>query len=799
MVKPSRTIVLLGDLALHTMVERDTNPLDANTQPYRGYRRLASNPLLPRMIERALDGAAAVTPDYGLLCREVEHLAESCGELISILDVFPEASTKRRDVRNKLRVRQEYLVGPIDVTVSPYNALRGVMREIDERLTNNERLLVVYDHGGFLRKGLRSFDDGSNSMQRLAKLVGGATAGIIVGINGDLRDLKWLETIGKPVTTALRRRTLVQVTADSLRKEGLKIARYGPLEETVKDIFDNRSKPPLKQLFELADHLVVVFSETGGLYIEHSGDEWKGSLHFCPNLDRIAQSESKTYGFMPGKFAIFLVAIVKAFFHSGDDLDVAKAVRLGTVAYNRHFREGFGKQGPAFDPFRAFEEALSKEVVAGLVGAVGDPKERTLLVSSLAFTDKELNGEWTRTAALLKDELTLPGLLKKIIERGLDAVLVHKKEDFAHKNEYQSGQPWFPAPYISVPYSQIGKLKLLDHKEIANHYSLAKVMRKYLETKEWSTPLSIAVFGSPGSGKSFGVQQVLDAVDPGRKSKPLTFNLAQFSTVDQLTEAFHQIQDRALSSEEVPLAIFDEFDAQFQSTRLGWLKYFLAPMQDGLFRGQTGDYRVGRALFLFAGGTATSFADFRRPLCLLEKPPRTVSGAPDDPKLPAAGTGDEGWKIPDLRAVKLADFTSRLRGTLDISDVNEKEPGDNVSPMTQLRRAVILRTLLEKFAEPTLEASHEDNSKRARIHEKVIRAFLEQPKFSHGVRSMEAIIQMSRWIDDEFVPASLPSDELLAAHITHPFLGGGAADSGSAQRPLPPPLEPSANPEPAKI
>ena len=147
-----------------------------------------------------------------------------------------------------------------------------------------------------------------------------------------------------------------------------------------------------------------------------------------------------------------------------------------------------------------------------------------------------------------------------------------------------------------------------------------------------------------------------------------------------------------------------------------------------------------------------------------------------EPKEPAAGKGEEGWQVRDLRAVKLADFTSRLRGTLDISDVNDTSPapGAPVSPMTQLRRAVILRTLLEKFAEPILEASHGDSSKRARIHERVIRAFLEQPKFSHGVRSMEAIIQMSRWIDDEFVPASLPSDELLAAHITHPFLGEAA-------------------------
>ena len=71
---------------------------------------------------------------------------------------------------------------------------------------------------------------------------------------------------------------------------------------------------------------------------------------------------------------------------------------------------------------------------------------------------------------------------------------------------------------------------------------------------------------------------------------------------------------------------------------------------------------------------------------------------------------------------------------------------------------------------PILVSSHEDDFKQARIHPKVIDAFLEQPNYLHGVRSMEAIIQMSRWSDDEFVPASLPSEDLLKAHLAREFL-----------------------------
>ena len=769
-------IVLLGDLALHTMVERDTNPRDHNTHPYRGWRRSASNPLLPKMIEHSLfdclipeaDVGDLVRPKYSDVCKN-PIFERSCGELISVLDLFPEGSASHRIVKDKLRVRSEFLVGIESEGKSKTAAscleqsrieneqLNGLLHCVTDTMLAHENLLVLYDHGGFLRKGLATIDTDTNASEKLTKLVGSASCGIVVGINGDLTDLDWLKALHARIPRDLYPRTAVQITADSLRKRGLQIARYGALEDTVNDIFKYRNRAPLKELFDFADHLVIVFSETGGLYIDDTNHHWEGSLHFCPNFDRIAQFDSKTYGIMPGKFSIFLVALIKEFFRYAvykDKLCVANAIRLGTVAYNRHFKEGLGanRVRGEFNPFASFEKVLSKETCEILKAAVQDQKKRSLLVSSLDFTQQQLEDGWSRTSCLRKKPFL--ETLRGIIKDGLEAELVVPAEEWqkqiAEQIAEQTDKPWFPLPYITAPYAAMGKLKLLDREEIAKHYSLAKILRKYIETKDWETPLSIAVFGRPGSGKSFGVTQILDAVDPGRKGRPLTFNLAQFNSVDQLTEAFHQIQDRALSSDEVPLAIFDEFDAQFHD-RLGWLKYFLAPMQDGLFRGGSGDYKVGRAIFLFAGGTSDSFRQFCAPLGTLSS--KAESG---------------------VRASKLADFASRLRGFLDVTDVNDAEvkPDERILDSTLLRRAVILRSLLEKFAEPIFVASHEDGIKQARIHDDVIDAFLNQKQYSHGVRSMEAIIQMSRWIEGEFVPASLPSDQLLRSHVTAPFLPG---------------------------
>ena len=132
-----------------------------------------------------------------------------------------------------------------------------------------------------------------------------------------------------------------------------------------------------------------------------------------------------------------------------------------------------------------------------------------------------------------------------------------------------------------MPVGQFGKLRTADRAEIEGFRSLRNLIDEYLSGTT-ARPLSVAVFGSPGSGKSFSVTQVAESVAGSRKIVRLEFNLSQFRSPDDLCHAFHRVRDTVLEG-AIPLVFFDEFDTAFEG-ELGWLKYFLAPMQDGVFR-----------------------------------------------------------------------------------------------------------------------------------------------------------------------------------------------------------------------
>ena len=142
---------------------------------------------------------------------------------------------------------------------------------------------------------------------------------MIIAIRDELEDTKgspkWLEELKDQLQEkgdGLKKRTLVMVTADALRKYGLKITELGSLEQAVQDVVRYSTQSPINTLLEIGDHLVVVFRETGALYLNRENDS--GSIHFCPNFDRNAQVDTETFGIMPGKFTIMLAAIVRALY-----------------------------------------------------------------------------------------------------------------------------------------------------------------------------------------------------------------------------------------------------------------------------------------------------------------------------------------------------------------------------------------------------------------------------------------------------------------------------------------------------
>jgi hypothetical protein len=296
---------------------------------------------------------------------------------------------------------------------------------------------------------------------------------------------------------------------------------------------------------------------------------------------------------------------------------------------------------------------------------------------------------------------------------------------------------------LDVPIARIGDLVAADRDEIESLNSVANLFRNYVARNDPAArPLSVAVFGPPGSGKTFAVQQIQKAIDPAGNVKFMEFNVAQMRSVEDLAVALNRIG--SASHGNTPLAFFDEFDCVFQGRPLGWLQYFLAPMQDGSFYAMNHTINIGRAIFVFAGGIHASFAAFD----------------PRDP-LPDARQGEQvrldyEKQVKEFADRKGPDFISRLRGYLDVQGINE-EPGRE---KRLVQRALQLRGLLRKQ-----KLIGEDGQGMAAVRDEVIYAFLTVDRYRHGVRSMSAILEMCTVCDGQISGASLPSRALLNMHV----------------------------------
>ncbi|MDZ4849957.1 MAG: AAA family ATPase, partial [Pirellulaceae bacterium] len=258
----------------------------------------------------------------------------------------------------------------------------------------------------------------------------------------------------------------------------------------------------------------------------------------------------------------------------------------------------------------------------------------------------------------------------------------------------------------------------------------------YVSQSKWKTPLAIAVFGKPGTGKSFFVKEALNGISKCFFSKKLEFNLSQWRNASDIARSFHLIQDSHLD-DEIPIAFFDEFDCTISGRELGWIAQFLMPIQDGLYVEGSEAFHVGKSVFVFAGGTAHSYSEFAN-------------------------------KYKERREAKVPDFLSRLRAFVDVQDTNLKVQRGRVTyshanRLSLMRRAIVFRSLLKRH----LPQIFDQGSDFARIDSSVTDAFLWVPEFKHGVRSIEAIIQMSKISQKgtSFQTSALPTVDQLDLHV----------------------------------
>ncbi len=286
--------------------------------------------------------------------------------------------------------------------------------------------------------------------------------------------------------------------------------------------------------------------------------------------------------------------------------------------------------------------------------------------------------------------------------------------------------------YRHVPVCRYNKMSTVDRQEIENYHSINAMLidysKRYEQNKEQMQPLSIAVFGPPGSGKSFGVKQIAASCGAYRTT---SLNLSLYDQPSDLFEAMvGAIKD--CSAEEIPLIFIDEFDSELNGVSRGWLKYFLAPMQDGEYTVHGETYSIERAVFVFAGGTASTFTNF----------------------LPHNKEQEDTF-----RKIKGPDFVSRLKGVLNIKGIN---PSSETDRSHIIRRAMFLRQQLE-YNIPGI-FTHGDAM--ANISRALVSSLLRVSEYRHGARSLEFILGMCRLAGvDRFTPSCLPTDEQLDIHL----------------------------------
>jgi hypothetical protein len=499
--------------------------------------------------------------------------------------------------------------------------------------------------------------------------------------------------------------TIVVINADDLRSKGVNISKSISWERTALDFvwqFENN-----QNIGSLANckHVIILLGVEGAIHYK-KGETPESKLYFLTyefEGDFIKEELGKMYG-LTSCFVAGLARNIVSGIQNGDILEhsISEGIREGIVAAQKYFVHGFG---------RNIEESLYPDPKI-FIESENDfiYKEQIQDVNIRNTKNPNCQSCWYIT----KDKNSI-----NLAESAVDIVINGEKSVLKY-----------------MPIAHFGNLKTVDRAEIEGYRSIKNLISQYVSMQNTVRPLSIAVFGTPGSGKSFGVTEIAASIAPNLIEK-LDFNLSQFKDIFDLITAFHKVRDLSLEG-KLPLVFFDEFDSAFNG-KLGWLKYFLSPMQDGKFREGDVIHPIGKAIFVFAGGTSSTFSNFCGEDIEYEQ--------------------EEKQFMIEFQNSKGPDFVSRLRGFVNILGPNQTDI--EWDQLFIIRRAMLLRSLMERKVPYLINKNGE-----AQIDSGVLRALLKVPRYKHESRSMEAILEMSMLNNaKKWEQSHLPSKEQLKLHV----------------------------------
>ena len=499
-------------------------------------------------------------------------------------------------------------------------------------------------------------------------------------------------------------RLVVITTVNDLRQTAVQISRNISWERTAQDVSWELTYNPNVNSLSRCAHVVVSFYAAGAILLSWKSGKVRATLFFDP-FAMEGEWERQHPGQIVGYTSCLTTAIVRQMMLNPEQPDFSRGIQTGMAAMRCLHAEGFGERGTPITqthlhfPIEKVTEEITRDLNPLSIASIQDPAQ-FLLEQVPPECPPVQRGFWT----ILEDRYTdsLEEIARQIVQSGFEKAL---------------GE---------VPIGRFGDLVTVDRREIEALHSIQSLVSEYCRYPQ-KKPLSVAVFGPPGSGKSFGVEQVAKSILD--EIKILTFNLSQFGQPEDLYDALHQVRDVGLSG-KIPLVFWDEFDTTLNGQPLGWLRYLLAPMQDGSFQEGQIVHPIGRCIFVFAGGTSHCMEEFGSELTVEQK-----------------------------RAVKLPDFVSRLRGFLNVLGPNPQESTSR-DPFFILRRAIVLRSIFDRNVKQII------HNKTVNIDLGILRAFLKTHNYKHGARSMESIVGMSTLAGKTaYERSSLPSEEQLNLHV----------------------------------
>lgn len=525
------------------------------------------------------------------------------------------------------------------------------------------------------------------------------------------------------------KKKVLLMRASDLRQMNTSISKGASWEQTIQDMLNeiyfkkNIALYPLRTM----EHIFISFGCTGTLYIHNPMHDPSADPDIHLFFDAMGVEgywEEAHPGYLPGDLELLAVLLLKEILAGNAAApNFTNAIRAHLLARRELLTQGADIEKGSL-AFECIPPQLDKIYGAG--------KSNEFMPVKLNFSMFRSILEENNNASSSPKEWTLLGLTKWDLYSLARRIAIHgPKKALAGWN---------------IPIARYNFLLTIDRKEIEFLHNLKSLISEYMFNRS-SQPLSIAVFGAPGSGKSFSIKQLAKTLNiPGQDIQSITFNLSQFNEDEpnDLYQAFHAVRDISLAG-KIPLVFWDEFD----SKNLAWLRYFLAPMQDGEFQEGQLTHNIGKSIFVFAGGTCTCMQQFE------EKTRNAITEKGPDFLSRLKGFINVMGPNPVLSYKREKDAKLTTKDEHALLDMARKSDPEYI-----IRRAILINSLLN-IHYPQLF-----NDGELQIDDGILHALLMTPKFKHGTRSMETIFKTSRLFGKQkYHRSDLPPESQLNLHV----------------------------------